>query len=149
MLRSWCAPRSVVAAGLCHAAYGTDGFPKALLSLDRRSELQSVIGSDSEHLVYLYASCDRNFTYATIGSSRAVRFRDRFTGEIFEPLASDLCCFAELTFANELDLVEQSRAVAGAVSTDLALLLNQWRDLVSEAAWAKFVELLGARRSAL
>jgi hypothetical protein len=31
-------------AGLCHAFYGTDGFPGALLPLDRRGELAAAVG---------------------------------------------------------------------------------------------------------
>lgn len=49
-------------AGLCHACYGTDGFPTALLPLDRRTEPASVIGPDAEAVVHFYASCDRGAT---------------------------------------------------------------------------------------
>jgi hypothetical protein len=39
--------------GLCHAAYGTDGFSTALLRLDERFMLAEMIGAETEQLVYL------------------------------------------------------------------------------------------------
>ena len=50
-------------AGLCHAVYGTDGFPTALLAVTERHVLSGIAGADVEELVYLYASCDRKFSY--------------------------------------------------------------------------------------
>jgi hypothetical protein len=35
--------RGVRLAALCHATYGTDGFPHALLPLDRRARLRAAI----------------------------------------------------------------------------------------------------------
>ncbi len=62
-LADWGASRDVQLAGLCHAAYGTDGFPVSLLDLDQRGTLREAIGMQAEELVYLYASCDRGQVY--------------------------------------------------------------------------------------
>src|SRR6187402_1376811 len=43
-LQGWGASRELVLAGLCHAAYGTHGFPTALLELSRRDVLRELIG---------------------------------------------------------------------------------------------------------
>ncbi|MGW3150033.1 DUF6817 domain-containing protein, partial [Streptomyces sp. NPDC001177] len=65
-LAVWGARPALRLAGLCHAAYGTDGFPSELLPLDRRPELRAVIGTEAEAIVYFYASCDRKATYPTL-----------------------------------------------------------------------------------
>ncbi|MEU9838865.1 DUF6817 domain-containing protein [Actinomadura sp. NPDC048032] len=48
-----CARPALRLAGLCHAFYGTDGFPVALGSVRRRQELSEVIGTEAEDLVHL------------------------------------------------------------------------------------------------
>ncbi|MEU8121628.1 DUF6817 domain-containing protein [Spirillospora sp. NPDC049024] len=66
LLGAWGARRTLRLAGLCHAFYGTDGFPVALGSFDRREELSAIVGTETESLVHLYASCDRASTYPTL-----------------------------------------------------------------------------------
>lgn len=61
-LAVWRARPALQLAGLCHAFYGTDGFPTGLLPVDRRTDLAAVIGAEAEAIVYLYASCDRKAT---------------------------------------------------------------------------------------
>ncbi|BFO18235.1 hypothetical protein SHKM778_46230 [Streptomyces sp. KM77-8] len=83
-LAAWGARPALQLAGLCHAFYGTDGFPTGLLPIDRRSELAAVIGAEAEELVYVYAGCDRDASYPSLAQVDA-RFRDRFTGRVFTP----------------------------------------------------------------
>ena len=103
LLRRWGCSEMVSLAGLCHAVYGTDGFPRALLIVEERNVLSGVAGADIEALVYLYASCDRRFVYPRLSDSR-VEFRDRFTGRVFSPTESQLRDFVDLTLANESDV---------------------------------------------
>ncbi|MER5788029.1 DUF6817 domain-containing protein [Streptomyces sp. NPDC001980] len=102
-LAAWGARPALRLAGLCHAFYGTDGFPTALLPLGRRTELAAVIGAEAEAIVYLYASCDHGATYPTLADPDAAA-RDRFTGAARVPEPQARRDFAELTAANELDL---------------------------------------------
>jgi pimeloyl-ACP methyl ester carboxylesterase len=95
--------RRVRLAALCHAAYGTDGFPPALLPLDRRARLRAAIGDEAEALVYRYGACDRSRTYAHLGAS-PLPLADRFTGDVVDLAGTDLTDFARLTIANELDV---------------------------------------------
>jgi hypothetical protein len=44
ILREWDAADVVALAGLCHAAYGTDGFAPSLLPLSERARLADTIG---------------------------------------------------------------------------------------------------------
>lgn len=118
ILRSWGVAEAIALAGLCHAAYGTAGFPLALLPLDQRERLASVIGAEAEAAVYLYCSCRRD------GWPEV--FEDRFTGERFPLAPGQLRTLGFLTAANELDLTRRGvfddatrTAIAGLVD-DLA-----------------------------
>ncbi|MFI6325959.1 alpha/beta fold hydrolase [Nonomuraea sp. NPDC050556] len=82
----WNASPRVRLAAICHATYGTAGFPHALLPIEDRQRLQDVIGTDAEALVHLYGTHDRA-----------------------EPLpATDRRDFAVLTIANELDVARHA-----------------------------------------
>ncbi|HEY8545975.1 MAG TPA: hypothetical protein VIL36_13040 [Acidimicrobiales bacterium] len=99
LLRSWDVPEPVALAGLCHAAYGTDGFPQALLPVDDRPRLAAAIGAEAETIVYRYGSCRRDGWPAT--------FVDRFTGEPHDLPGGERRALALLTAANELDLTRR------------------------------------------
>ena len=47
LLRRWGCSETVSIAGLCHAAYGTDGFPTALVTLEDRDVLSWSRGTRS------------------------------------------------------------------------------------------------------
>jgi hypothetical protein len=144
LLASWGARRELRMAGLCHAAYGTDGFPTALLTLDRRAELAAVIGPEAERIVYEYASCDRKATYPALADDRKAVFRDRFTGLSFAPPLALRRDFAELTAANELDLVLTNPVFAARWGEELLRLFTRLRPLLSEAAWKGCVSACGS-----
>jgi len=95
-------PRTRLAAS-CHATFGTDGFPHALLPTTQRQRLDEVIGSAAASLVYLYGACDRSPTYRDLGR-RPLPVRDRFTGGTTPIHEADLVDFAVLSIANELDV---------------------------------------------
>ena len=119
-------------AGLCHAAYGTDGFSTSLLPLAGRGELAAAAGDAAEGLVYRYAACDRAHFEAQLGQAQLM-LRDRFTGAV-APLAAeaarDLCL---LTLANELDVVLYG-SVDGALRAEITALLARLEAHVPAAA---------------
>jgi hypothetical protein len=84
-------------AGLCHAAYGTDGFATALVSTSQRTQVQTVIGTDAEAIVYFYAACDRGAFYPALGHDDAPVFRDRFTAAQYVPDEAAVRTFVELS----------------------------------------------------
>ena len=84
--------------------YGTDGFPTALLGLNERAVLSAVVGTEVEALVYLYASCDREFVYPRLSEGGTASFKDRFTGLVFNPTPRQLQNFVDITLANESDV---------------------------------------------
>lgn len=134
-LAGWGARPALQLAGLCHAFYGTDGFPTALLSLERRAELTAAIGAEAEAMVYLYASCDRKATYPTLADADAP-FHDRFTGRsgILQP--QQRRDFAELSAANELDLARIDSSFRETWGAELLALFTRFRPLLSQSAWS-------------
>ncbi|MBN0046629.1 hypothetical protein JS756_21475 [Streptomyces actuosus] len=142
-LAQWGARPDLQTAGLCHACYGTDGFPEALLPLDRRAELAAVIGEAAEEIVRRYAGCAREATYATLGGPD-VRFHDRFTGTADTPSRAELSDFAELTAANEIDLAAGNPAFRDRHGPGLLALFTRLRPLLSEAAWDDCRTVLGS-----
>ena len=138
-LALWDARPALRLAGLCHAFYATDGFPAALLPLDRRTELASVIGTDAEAIVHFYASCDRGATYPHLLEPF---FRDRFTGRTYAPDLVLRRDFAELTAANELDLARRDPAFRERWGPELLALLTRFRPLLSQPAWRDTLSVL-------
>jgi hypothetical protein len=143
-LARWGASRELVLAGQWHAAYGTDGFATALFELDERSLVVDAIGEAAESIVYTYGSCDRGFAYRQIGRGTPVSFRDRFTGAIETLDGQRLHQFAELTVANELDVVAHSETFKRDDGPAVAARFGAWVSLLSAAACADVGELLGA-----
>ncbi|WP_051813091.1 DUF6817 domain-containing protein [Streptomyces sp. NRRL S-340] len=133
-LATWKARPALRLAGLCHAFYGTDGFPAALLPLDRRDDLAAVIGAEAEAIVYLYASCDRKATYPTLHQAGAA-FHNRFTGRSHVPGPQLRRDFAELSAANELDLAVIDPAFRDKWGPALLALFTGVQDLLSADAW--------------
>jgi hypothetical protein len=112
LARAWGGSELLALAALGHATYGTDGFAPCLLELDRRRELAETIGPEPEAFVYFYASCDRTMFYPQLTSADLglcdLRFRDRFTKEEWAPRPEYVTLFADLTYANEVELAASS-----------------------------------------
>jgi hypothetical protein len=134
LLGQWGASPVVRLAGLCHAYYGTDGFPTALGDIAQREELAAIIGEEAERLVYFYASCDRQFSYPHLGKPEGP-FKDRFTGTVLFPPLPLLRGFAELTAANELDVLQANSSLRAQYGPGLLRLFTSWRKLLSDPAW--------------
>jgi uncharacterized protein (TIGR00369 family) len=134
LLTEWGARPALRLAGLCHAYYGTDGFPAALGDHRRREELAAITGAEAERLVYFYASCDRRFSYPHL-AEREGPFQDRFTGTVLRPPLPLRRDFAELTAANELDIAAVNPDLRAQHGQDLFRLFTSWQALLSDAAW--------------
>jgi Domain of unknown function (DUF6817) len=112
-LAAWDAAGEVVLAGLCHAAYGTDGFATALLPPTERAEVVDVIGAAAEAVVYLYCSCDRDATYPLFGDAGPVAFHDRFTGAVRQVDDAEMRAFLEITAAKRAGRLGPQREIRG------------------------------------
>ncbi|MFI6515900.1 DUF6817 domain-containing protein [Spirillospora sp. NPDC050679] len=143
-LLDWGARPELRLAGLCHAFYGTDGFRVPLGDPGRRAELADAIGAGAEQIVYTYASCDRARSYPRLTEPGGA-FIDRFTGEPLDLAPGERRDFAELTAANELDVLAHARDPAPVEAAGLLDLLTGWEPLLSAPA-ARAVR--AARRAA-
>ncbi|MEU4337850.1 DUF6817 domain-containing protein [Micromonospora lupini] len=120
----------VQAAGLTHAAYGTDGFDVALLDPADRAVLRDLVGADAEELVYLYGACDRGRSWRELAKTGQVF--DRFTGQVHTPNTAQLRSLVDLSIVNELDVVEQDPAVATRHGAYFRELFASWAPLAGE-----------------
>jgi hypothetical protein len=134
LLGQWGARPAVRLAGLCHAYYGTDAFPTALGDIAQREELAAIIGEEAERLVYFYASCDRHFSYPRLAEPEG-QFKDRFTGTVLSPPLPLRRGFAELTAANELDVLQADSSLRAQYGPGLLRLFTSWRKFLSDPAW--------------
>lgn len=145
-LQSWGAADSLRLAGLVHSAYGTDGFGTELVTPDDRTTLTQLVGPDAEEVVHVFSRCDRDRLAAELASVDAPslpRVHDRETGELLRVDADGIHDLLELTFANELDLVEVNRGFAANRGPELAAMFVRCETLVSPSAYAEFLRLLG------
>jgi hypothetical protein len=141
-LAGWGAAEAVRLAGLCHAAYGTDGFDQALMSVDDRKTLRDVIGEDAEALVHLYAATDRRAVYPRLDGRTPVEFTDRFTQSAVTVEEPELRAFLEITAANELDVLGRQPVMLAQYGPSLHAMFARCRDLLSAAAWSACDNLL-------
>lgn len=138
LLRRWGNRNALCLAGLYHAVYGTEGIRGSLVRLDGRPSIAHIIGSEAEHIVYLYGACARARFHPRIGTRDQLRFVDRFTMSeyaIAEATLRDIC---ELTLANELELASSSEAFRTEYRADLLDLFDRMRGLVSASGCAAF-----------
>ncbi len=135
LLAGWGAGEDLQVAGLCHACYGTDGYPHALLGPDERPVLTALTGARAESLVYLYGSCDRAVVHPALKRPGPVPFRDRFTGRTRTPPARDIAAFTELTAANELDVIRHNAPLADRHGAALRQFFAGARARLTDAAW--------------
>ncbi|MEU1587094.1 DUF6817 domain-containing protein [Micromonospora sp. NPDC005710] len=120
----------VQAAGLTHAAYGTDGFDVTLLDRADRAVLRDLVGANAEELVYLYGSCDRGRSWP--GLARTGEVFDRFTREVRTPDETQRRCLVDLSIVNELDVIEHDPATAERHAAYFRDLFASWAPIASE-----------------
>jgi hypothetical protein len=126
-LAEWEASADLVSAGICHAAYGTDGFPVSLSGLDQRGIVRVMLGDRAESIVYLYAASDRAVTWGASPSAGRVPYRDRFTGERRMLSTTEASAYWTLTAANELDLLDRipdPESILGPLERNREMLLE-------------------------
>lgn len=132
LLNEWGADDDIQLAGLCHATYGTDGFPTALMDRSERPRLARAIGDGAEAVVYRYCACDRTATYAAL-RARPLLLVDRFSRETVRLSEREAESFALLTIANELDVV-RARVSDASTTGEIAAVFEALAPIAREAA---------------
>jgi hypothetical protein len=103
-LERWGCSRDVCRAGLFHSIYGTELFRRWSLPLDRRADVQAVIGERAERLAYANCLMDRSSFDALLESEGPYGLRNRETGETMELSRGD---FDDLVRVHLCDWLEQ------------------------------------------
>lgn len=134
LLADWGASETLQVAGLFHAAYGTAGFDERMVALKQRKGIAKLLGEPEEALVYLYCSCDRDFVFPQFAHTEVIKFKDRFTGQIFPLDENSARLFCELTVANELELVTASEAFKTQYGAALLTLFDSMQRYLSKEA---------------
>jgi hypothetical protein len=143
LLLLWGASQALCRAGLYHVVYGTAGYEKRLLGLERRALVEELLGPASEQLVYLYCACDQGFFWPQIGVTEQPIFRDRFSGEEYAIGSDLLASFCELTVANELEIARGSGAFVREHGASLRSAFARMKPWLSKLSYDSFVEILG------
>ena len=138
LLKTWGASSTLCDAGLFHAVYGTDGFNKSLITDQYRDSIRKVIGSESEEIVYLYCSCDRDFFWPKIGTDN--RLLNRFTKRIIYLTDKEMRDFCELTVANEIEISIHSDDFIKEYGKSLLSLFLKMKPYISEMAYDAVLE---------
>jgi hypothetical protein len=137
LLKEWNASEVLQNAGLYHAAYGTSGFVENLFELTQREEVATVIGKDTENIVYHYCACDRDVFFAQFGQVEQPLFCDRITSEksiISQELIQQLC---ELIVANETEIAMNNPNFAAQHGERLLELFTRMHHFLSLGAQRK------------
>ncbi|HKU40851.1 MAG TPA: alpha/beta hydrolase [Polyangiales bacterium] len=100
-LESWGGSPALVRAGLWHAAYGTQGFATVLFAWTERDTVCAAIGEEAEALVYAYCALDRTRWPEVVA--------DRLRGDVLIAPDRLRTALAELTAANELDVLQHAQ----------------------------------------
>lgn len=143
MLDEWDSSETLCTAGLCHATYGTDRFHKSLLELSQRPELEAVIGSEAEALVYFYCACDVTVLYRSLREGAEPRYRDRFTTLEWPPAPALLRAYLEMTFANHLETARRDAGFRELARPFYDDLFPRSRDYVTTKAFDAYLAVYG------
>ena len=144
LLRQWGARAELQDAGLYHAAYGTAGFSKNLVSIDQRSKIAAIIGTEAEDIVYQYCACDRKAFFTTIRQESNPEFPNRFTSESYHLSNAMLRDFCELTAANEIEIAIDNPRFVSQHGKELSSLFISMTPFLSLFAQNKAAEVFGA-----
>lgn len=106
LLKKWGNQESVCLAGLCHALYGTETFPTALVPLDKRSTVADLIGEEAEKLAYYYSIMYRkHFTEENVKNDRNFAIQSRFNGQIIPITGIEFRQLSEIFLADRLEQI--------------------------------------------
>ena len=142
LLESWKVAAHVEVAGLCHALYGTDGFPTALVEMGAGSAVADRIGTQAEELAYLYGCCVRSEFWAQVGRAETPPVVDRFTGDVVELDAGQVAALMQITLANELDVMLANPQWAALDGPGIVAMLERCADMLPTAGLDRLREVI-------
>lgn len=108
-LEGWGCDRDVCRAGLFHSIYGTQLFQKFCLPLERRSEVQQLIGERAERLAYVNCVMERSSFDRLITTAGPYAIENRVSGEVIELNEQDFHDLCVVHLCDWLEQVERSQ----------------------------------------
>lgn len=137
VLQEWSARPALCDAGLFHSVYGTESYSVKTLPISRRREIEGLIGTEAENLVYLFCAKDGERFIASLSSGTPYSIYDRIENKIV-PISPE--GFSDLTELSMANVLEQIPYVAGFLGKHrIATELTRWngaRGVVSKQAEA-------------
>lgn len=103
-LQRWNCDRDVCFAGMFHSIYGTEKFQKFCLPLERRGEVQELIGERAERIAWVNSVMDRSSFDRLIPTRGPYKITNRLSGETIELNEQD---FHDLCVVHLCDWLEQ------------------------------------------
>ena len=104
-MKRWGCDEDLCKAGVFHSIYGTELFQRFTLPLERRHEVQELIGERAERFAYLNCAMNREQYDRSVFQTQGPYFLlDRFVGEQVEMTEAD---FDELVRMHLCDWLEQ------------------------------------------
>ncbi|MBM9500600.1 hypothetical protein JWG44_10115 [Leptospira sp. 201903071] len=134
ILADWDSSPVLNNAGLYHAVYGTFAYQNPLIGTEARKEIAEIIGEESETLVFLYGSSDRDFFYSQFGKKNPIEYKNWMTKEtriLTRKETENLC---ELTAANELELALADGSFLKKYGAELKDLFERMSPYLSDKA---------------
>jgi hypothetical protein len=109
-MAAWGGDRDLCRAALFHSIYGTELFQRFSLPVERRPEVQALIGERAERLVFANCMMDRSSYDALLDSDSdgPYRLRNRVTGETIELSRTDYDDLVRLHLVDWLEQVARS-----------------------------------------
>lgn len=105
LLKKWGNSESVCLAGLFHAIYGTETFPNALVTLEKRQEISSVIGEEAEKLVYYYSILTRKTFIGNLSECNNFHIKSRLNEETIPITELEFRQLVEIFLADRLEQI--------------------------------------------
>ena len=107
-MEAWGGDQDLCRAALFHSIYGTELFRRWSLPLERRAEVQALIGERAERLAFVNCMMDRSSFEELLESSGPYRIRNRETGETIELSREDYDDLVRLRLCDWLEQVARS-----------------------------------------
>jgi hypothetical protein len=132
ILHGWNQPQDVCRLGLFHTAYSGDLFHFYVLdasSADGRLELQNIIGTDAENLVYLFGTVNRG---SLIGLSRTMNASDPRGPDILNKTDGNsyYTVYNRITGSIDVNSKDVAKLLVATMADylDQMVTVNGWRD---------------------
>lgn len=109
-LKKWGCEADIVLAGLFHSIYGTEKFQRFALPVERRAEVQELIGERAERLAWMNCFIDRgHFDQEIHKDAGPYQIRDRVPGELVDTSEADFDALCTIHLCDWLEQVPRSQ----------------------------------------